>query len=38
VELAELEDGDEIGIGRFRLFYVSLSGVRSSKETRTAFA
>ena len=35
---AELEDGDEIGIGRFRLFYVSLSGVRSSKETRTAFA
>jgi DNA-directed RNA polymerase subunit RPC12/RpoP len=38
VELAELEDGDEIGIGRFRLFYVSLSGVRSSTETRTAFA
>jgi DNA-directed RNA polymerase subunit RPC12/RpoP len=33
VELAELEDGDEIGIGRFRLFYVSLSGERSSKET-----
>ncbi len=38
VELAELEDGDEIGIGRFRLFYVSLSVERSSKETRTAFA
>ena len=38
VELAELEDGDEIGIGRFRLFYVSLSGERSSKVTRTAFA
>ena len=38
VELAELEDGDEIGIGRFRLFYVSLSGERSSKPSRTAFA
>jgi DNA-directed RNA polymerase subunit RPC12/RpoP len=38
VELAELEDGDEIGIGRFRLFYVSLSGERSSKASRTAFA
>jgi DNA-directed RNA polymerase subunit RPC12/RpoP len=38
VELAELDDGDEIGIGRFRLFYVSLSVERSSKETRTAFA
>jgi hypothetical protein len=24
VELAELEDGDEIGIGRFRMFFVSL--------------
>ena len=24
VELAELEDGDEIGIGRFRVFFVSL--------------
>jgi pSer/pThr/pTyr-binding forkhead associated (FHA) protein len=38
VELAELEDGDEIGIGRFRLFYMSLSGERSPKERRTAFA
>jgi predicted nucleic acid-binding Zn-ribbon protein len=38
VELAELEDGDEIGIGRFRLFFVSLSGERSSKGTRTALA
>jgi len=38
VELAELEDGDEIGIGRFRLFYVSLSGERSRKERRTAVA
>jgi predicted RNA-binding Zn-ribbon protein involved in translation (DUF1610 family) len=26
VELEELEDGDEIQIGRFRLFFVSLSG------------
>jgi hypothetical protein len=24
VELAELEDGDEIGVGRFRMFYMSL--------------
>jgi predicted RNA-binding Zn-ribbon protein involved in translation (DUF1610 family) len=38
VELAELEDGDEIGIGRFRLFYLSLSSERSPKETRGAFA
>jgi predicted RNA-binding Zn-ribbon protein involved in translation (DUF1610 family) len=38
VELAELEDGDEIGIGRFRLFFVSLTGQRSTKETRTALA
>jgi hypothetical protein len=26
VELAELEDGDEISIGRFSLFFVSLVG------------
>jgi hypothetical protein len=26
VELEELEDGDEIQIGRFRLFFISLSG------------
>jgi predicted RNA-binding Zn-ribbon protein involved in translation (DUF1610 family) len=26
VELAELEDGDEIAIGRFRLYFVSLTG------------
>jgi pSer/pThr/pTyr-binding forkhead associated (FHA) protein len=26
VELAELEDGDEIAIGRFRLYFISLSG------------
>jgi len=28
VELAELEDGDEISIGRFSLFFVSLVGER----------
>jgi hypothetical protein len=26
VELAELEDGDEISVGRFSLFFVSLVG------------
>jgi hypothetical protein len=26
VELAELEDGDELSIGRYRLFFISLSG------------
>ena len=30
VELAELEDGDEIDIGRFRLFYMSLVGDRDA--------
>ena len=30
VELAELEDGDEIAIGRFRLFFVSLVGSAAS--------
>jgi DNA-directed RNA polymerase subunit RPC12/RpoP len=30
VELAELEDGDEIGIGRFRVFFVSLVGDRTA--------
>jgi hypothetical protein len=29
VELAELEDGDEISIGRYSLFFVSLVGERS---------
>ena len=38
VELAELEDGDEIGIGRFRIFFLSLSGERSSNPERTALA
>ena len=26
VELAELEDGDEIAIGRYRLYFMSLAG------------
>ena len=30
VELAELEDGDEIDIGRFRMFYVSLVANRTA--------
>ncbi|MBD0281485.1 MAG: FHA domain-containing protein [Thermoleophilaceae bacterium] len=38
VELAELEDGDEIGIGRFRIFFLSLSRERSSNRERTALA
>jgi predicted RNA-binding Zn-ribbon protein involved in translation (DUF1610 family) len=29
VELAELDDGDEIAIGRFRLFFLSLTGAES---------
>ncbi len=31
VELAELEDGDEITIGRYRLFFMTLEGERSSE-------
>ncbi len=30
VELAELEDGDEINVGRFRVFYVSLVANRTA--------
>jgi FHA domain/Zinc-ribbon containing domain len=30
VELSELDDGDEIAIGRFRLFFVSLASERAS--------
>jgi len=30
VELAELEDGDEIGVGRFRVFYVSFVADRAA--------
>ena len=36
VELAELEDGDEIAIGRFTLFFVSLAGSRSPSRTSAA--
>jgi FHA domain/Zinc-ribbon containing domain len=36
IELAELDDGDEIAIGRFRLFFVSLAGeLESSRGTAT---
>jgi predicted RNA-binding Zn-ribbon protein involved in translation (DUF1610 family) len=31
VELTELEDGDEIAIGRYRLYFLSLSGKGSPK-------
>ena len=30
IELAELEDGDEIDVGRFRMFYVSLVSDRAA--------
>jgi pSer/pThr/pTyr-binding forkhead associated (FHA) protein len=30
VELAELDDGDEISVGRFRLFFVSLVGATAT--------
>jgi hypothetical protein len=30
VELAELHDGDEIAVGRFRVFFLSLAGDRES--------
>jgi pSer/pThr/pTyr-binding forkhead associated (FHA) protein len=33
VELAELEDGDEISIGRFSLFFVSVVGARDDAAT-----
>ena len=36
VELAELEDGDEISIGRFSLFFLSLVGERDGAATATA--
>ena len=34
VELAELEDGDEISIGRFSLYFMSLVGTREATATR----
>jgi FHA domain/Zinc-ribbon containing domain len=30
IELAELDDGDEIAVGRFRLFFMSLAGERAT--------
>ena len=36
VELAELEDGDEISIGRFSLFFVSLVGARGRRACSSA--
>ena len=36
VELAELEDGNEIAVGRFRLYFVSLSGERSAEQVESA--
>jgi pSer/pThr/pTyr-binding forkhead associated (FHA) protein len=33
VELAELEDGDEISIGRFTLFFVNVVGARDGATT-----
>jgi predicted nucleic acid-binding Zn-ribbon protein len=36
VELAELEDGDEVAIGRFRLFFIGLAAERSGEGARTA--
>jgi hypothetical protein len=33
VELAELADGDEISIGRFSLFFVSVVGEREDAAT-----
>jgi DNA-directed RNA polymerase subunit RPC12/RpoP len=30
VELSELDDGDELGIGRFRIFYMSLAADREA--------
>ena len=38
VELAELADGDEIAIGRFRLFFVSLSGDRRPERADSLLA
>ena len=38
VELAELEDGDEIAVGRFSLYFLSLSGERSPQGARAALA
>ena len=38
VELAELEDGDEIEVGRFRLFFVGLSGEPAARGAGSLYA
>ncbi len=38
IELAELDDGDEIAVGRFRLFFVSLAGELESSGQATTSA
>ena len=38
VELAELEDGDEIEVVRFRLFYMSLSGEPAARSAGSLYA
>ena len=38
VELAELEDGDELAIGRYRLYFISLSGDESPAPDRVSGA
>jgi FHA domain/Zinc-ribbon containing domain len=38
IELAELEDGDEIAIGRFRLYFVGLSGGHSPRRATAGSA
>jgi pSer/pThr/pTyr-binding forkhead associated (FHA) protein len=35
IELAELDDGDEIAVGRFRLFFMSLAGEREEATAGT---
>ena len=35
IELAELDDGDEIAVGRFRLFFMSLAGEREGATAGT---
>ena len=36
VELAELADGDEVAIGRFRLYFMDLTGERAPSPLRSA--
>jgi FHA domain/Zinc-ribbon containing domain len=36
IELAELDDGDEIAVGRFRLFFMSLAAEREGATAGTA--